>query len=135
MKITLYELLGLIKDYNAPKKVEYEDTIYELDKNIMNYWYEKGRSYLFDGCLSHLNDKVTIIPTILDDAERKYLRGVIEPFKEKVEYISKKTLGNKEFIGIYLINNDFILFPYFKKGKMYKGMKVNRKYSLEELGL
>ena len=135
MKITMYELLGLIKDYNAPKKVEYRDIIYELDKNIMNYWYEKGRSYLFDGCLSHLNDKVTIIPTILDDAERKYLRGVIEPFRMRIDYIVKYSGIREEFIDIRLKDGGHISFPTYKKLKMYVGMEINKKYSLKELGL
>ena len=71
----------------------------------MNYWYEKGRSYLFDGCLSHLTDKVRIIPTILDDVERKYLKGVIKPFRDKVKCIIKRKsffVKDAEYISIEL---------------------------------
>lgn len=31
MKITIYELVGLIKDYKAPKKIKYDGQIWELD--------------------------------------------------------------------------------------------------------
>ena len=71
---------------------------------------------------------------ILDDAEREYLSAVIKPFRDKVEYITKKTLAYKEYIYIH-IYADNIMLPRFKKGTMYKGMKPNKEYSLEELGL
>ncbi len=31
MKITMYELLGLVKDGKAPKKIKYKYTLYEYD--------------------------------------------------------------------------------------------------------
>ena len=34
-----------------------------------------------------------------------------------------------------LKENISIVLPYFEKGTMYKGMKVNREYTLKELGL
>ena len=30
MKITIYELLGLVKDDKAPEKIKYENSTYEL---------------------------------------------------------------------------------------------------------
>ena len=73
-------------------------------------------------------------PQILDDAEREYLSAVIKPFRDKVEYITKKPLVYKEYIYIH-IYIDSIMLPRFKKGTMYKGMETNKEYSLEELGL
>lgn len=72
---------------------------------------------------------------ILDEKEKKYLSAVIRPFKGKVDYIKKFDITGKEFICIYLKNNEDIDFPYFKKGTMYKGMKRDKKYTLKELGL
>ena len=40
MKITLYELLGLIKDGKAPKKIKYDGTIYEYSENDDFYYWE-----------------------------------------------------------------------------------------------
>ena len=40
MKITIYELLGLVKDGKAPKKIRYDGTIYEYSENDDFYYYE-----------------------------------------------------------------------------------------------
>lgn len=72
---------------------------------------------------------------ILDEVERKYLLGVIKPFRNKVDFIKKSNNSTKEYIVI-VIKNDFNVFlPNFKKGTMYKGMTIDRKYTLKELGL
>ena len=71
---------------------------------------------------------------ILNDSEKKYLSAVIKPFRDKVEYITKKPLVYKEYIYIH-IYADSIMLPRFKKGTMYKGMKPDHGYTLEELGL
>ena len=72
---------------------------------------------------------------VLDAKEKEYLSAVIRPFKGKVDYIKKFDITGKEFICIYLKNNEDIDFPYFKKGTMYKGMKLDKRYTLKELGL
>ena len=73
-------------------------------------------------------------PPILDDVEKAYLSAVIKPFRKKVEYVKKIDCGKREFLRIYL-EDDSISFPLFTKGTMYKGMKADKKYTLEELGL
>ena len=75
---------------------------------------------------------------ILDEKEKEYLSAVIKPFRDRVEYI-KKVGGSWEFIEI-TINDKYFYFdcislPYFKKGTMYKGMELNKKYTLKELYL
>ena len=80
---------------------------------------------------------------VLDEKEKEYLSAVIRPFKKRVIRIEKiKTLyGNSEFINIVLYSSiscnkeESIQLPYFKKGKIYKGMKRDKKYTLKELGL
>lgn len=73
---------------------------------------------------------------ILNEAEQKYLSDVIRPFRDKVKYIYKgqEWSNIKEFIHIEL-KEDALDLPYFKKGTMYKGMEIDRKYTLKELGL
>lgn len=44
MKITIYELLGLIKDGKAPKKIKFCENIYEWDEESKFYLTQK-RSY------------------------------------------------------------------------------------------
>lgn len=74
---------------------------------------------------------------ILDEAEKRYLRGVIRPFRDKVDYIVKQKSRaiNKEYILIHFPNNLNIRFPYFKPKTMYKEMALDKAYTLEELGL
>ena len=76
---------------------------------------------------------------ILDEAEKRYLRAVIRPFRDKVKYICKyhhTSVTNEEFICICFLNsNSLMLLPYFKEHSMYKGMKIDKEYALEELGL
>lgn len=87
---------------------------------------------------------------ILDDAERRYLRAVIRPFRDKVRYISK-VVDDIEFMtfkqGIvegytdchlfirFADASDDMSFPTFCEGEMYDGMERNKWYTLEELGL
>ena len=74
---------------------------------------------------------------ILDEAEKRYLRGVIRPFRDNVEIIRKLFLPTKEkyFIQIRYKDEPPTNLPYFESKKMYKNMEDNKKYTLEELGL
>lgn len=74
---------------------------------------------------------------VLDATEKRYLAGVIRPFKNRVEYINKQQScvnKNQKFIGI-ILEKDTLILPYFTEGTMYKGMETGRNYTLEELGL
>lgn len=73
---------------------------------------------------------------ILDKEEKEYLSFVIKPFRDKIQCIVKLCGGNgKYFIDIRLSGDDNTSFPYFEKGTMYKGMEIDKKYTLEDLGL
>ena len=86
---------------------------------------------------------------ILDEEEKKYLSAVIKPFKDRVCYIQKVKTTNSDnqfiFIRVKRYNceenehestkYEDIDLPYFKANTMYKNMKVDKKYTLEELGL
>lgn len=75
---------------------------------------------------------------ILDEAEKRYLKGVIRPFKDKVEYIEKcKSVTHKDdsYICIQMKNNISTALPYFESKTMYKNMENDKEYTLEELGL
>ena len=74
-------------------------------------------------------------PEILDEEEKRYLEGVIRPFRDKVKYIIKNaSYSNQCYIGIRL-EHEGIILPYFKENTMYKGMEIDKRYSLKELGL
>nr|DAW47342.1 MAG TPA: hypothetical protein [Caudoviricetes sp.] len=75
-------------------------------------------------------------PNILEEKEKEYLAAVIKPFREKVKYIQKCfDLGNEAYIYIYVKKCGSMIFPTFRRGTMYKGMEVNKRYTLEDLGL
>lgn len=78
---------------------------------------------------------------ILDDAEKRYIKAVIKPFKQHVKTIMKA----KQVATLYAITIDieekynyetFLQFPPFEKSSgMYKGMELGKEYTLKELGL
>lgn len=75
---------------------------------------------------------------ILDEAEKRYLRGVIRPFKDKVKYIKKCNFSDTENIKIGIKKNSYIWeirLPPFEKDMMYKNMEDDKQYTLEELGI
>lgn len=69
------------------------------------------------------------------EEEKRYLKAVIRPFKDKIKNIIKKdTYDGRCYIYIVL-NTDCAMLPFFKKGTMYNGMEENKKYTLKELEL
>lgn len=90
----------------------------------------------FTGTINVVNGYV-LKPQILDEEEKRYLEGIIRPFRDIIISISKTTYcENEEYIHFETKNaiNKFSL-PNFKKDTMYKGMELSKKYTLEELGL
>lgn len=65
MKITMYELLGMIKDGKAPKKIKYEDRTYSLyldEENNHYYQDDKCKYFMLSiSCFEELNDEVEIL--------------------------------------------------------------------------
>lgn len=80
---------------------------------------------------------------ILNKQEKEYLSGVIRPWRKDVIRILKEESlvdNNAEFITIRTRNSEFrgvgvTHLPVFKRGTMYKGMELDKEYSLEDLGL
>lgn len=78
---------------------------------------------------------------VLDNVEKEYLSAVIKPYKNKVIGILKINdvyESNFQYIRIMVkihVEIENINLPWFEKNTMYKGMKANKKYTLEELGL
>lgn len=85
---------------------------------------------------------------ILDKTERKYLERLLYPFRNRIKTIRKMRVtidSHYEYLNIqvnsivriYMCSNyiETINLPCFKKNSMYRGMKLNRDYTLNELGL
>ena len=59
---------------------------------------------------------------ILDEVEKRYLRGVIRPFKNMVVFIKKTcNYASCQWIEIAVKANKTIALPGFKNDEMYKG--------------
>ena len=79
--------------------------------------------------------------SVLPETERKYLSAVIRPFVNQVEHITK--VYNSERSEYYIrvcvkndIRDDSFSLPAFSAySDMYRDMKADRHYTLEELGL
>lgn len=106
--------------------------------NVMMDIYQKytGQSKVY---ADNLIDWLCEEHQILDKEEKEYLSAVIKPFRKRVDYIAKWCCDSapldKTFITVRFIDTDTITLPYFNKNTMYKGMELNKKYSLKELGL
>lgn len=121
-------------------------------------YFENKKTYRYDSSLENLKDnkgdlgKIIKIEEpkyqtvyeskveILDEAEKRYLRGVIRPYKT-VKYINKSTYdgGKKASLIITVLDIDGdnweIQLPLFETRNMYQNMKNDKEYTLEELGL
>lgn len=74
---------------------------------------------------------------ILDEAEKKYLGNIVRPFRDKIDGIKKECGRTTENIKI-LTKEDMplhIVLPPFTIGTMYKGMRIEKIYTLKELGI
>ena len=117
----------------------YKLTTYGLRKRYLTV-KEWGNSCMLDDLLLGRVEIVKKVKPILDEAEKRYLTNIIRPFKDQVIAIAKRSANYGEFIDIMIDEGEIgdcgnIYLPYFKPDSMYKGMKVNREYTLDQLGL
>lgn len=124
--LTISQLQSEIDKLSNKVQKEYSNVISNRDK--VNYLKEQLKQ------LKEESKKEKNKP-IIDDEEKEYLSVVIRPFKDKVKYIAKYGDSRLEFISIKLVGDSAMLFPYFNKNTMYKGMELEKQYTLKELGL
>ena len=136
------KLLGL--ELEEEFRIKYDNkAIYVLKED--GFFEVVGRNtYLqrdIDNLLNGEWEVVKLPKPILDEKEKEYLLNVIKPKNiiNRLCYIEKRQgsfgiCADMEFINIGLNDESFSL-PYFKKGTMYKGMELDKGYTLEELGL
>ena len=141
----------MIKDM----KLKRGDIVYTVNKygfeargTILNEWSGKSIKNFENNTerkILKIERPLTVyeVKEVLDKKEGEYLSKIIEPFKNRVKRIEKvkAVYCNSEFIEIVLYSSisydreEPIQLPCFKKGTMYKGMELNKQYSLKELGL
>lgn len=140
--MNLIEALKALEEGKKITNINWSDKRFvELDR--VNYYFidENGKDYVFEIDRPFIYDDIWKVygeEPILDCEEKEYLSAVIKPYKNKVKYIAKvfADLSDEYCITIKLKNKDFINLPLFSKDlSMYKGMKEDELYTLEELGL
>ncbi len=105
---------------------------------MLKDWYLYGKPILSD---EFLNTEIDIPQQhILDKEEHDYLRAVCKPYD--VEYIYKTNEeSNSQYITIIVKSKsifgtvEILSMPCFNRNTMYKGMEVDKKYTIEELEL
>lgn len=94
MITTIYELLGMIKDGKAPKKIIFKEDIYEYRcSDCIDYYCDKDSGWLFDDydITDILNDEVTILETTINWENVAYkmsndlLNKQCEEFKKEIK--------------------------------------------------
>ena len=105
MKITMYELLGMVKDgKELPKKIKVLDVIYEFDDHYGDYFNKSLERYLFVYMTSEeewklayfLNTKVEIleeekkIPETLDMSDGISVVNCAYKINEIIDYLKSK---------------------------------------------
>ena len=132
VKINKLEVNDSIFKENSYTEITLENVLsFEETKKIMDNFINKKAKLTLE-----------VEEPILDDAERKYLSSVIRPFRDRIEFIRKREMDigdGAQYINIVYSSeyddDDNFCLPYFKKDTMYKNMKLNKEYTLEELGL
>ena len=73
---------------------------------------------------------------ILDKKEKEWLEHFLRPFKDRVIFVSKYScVEGYEYICVHIKDDTNTTLPDFELGTMYKGMELNKEYTLKELGL
>lgn len=117
MKITIYELIGLVKDGKAPKRIKYNDKFWCYSNSIQDYDCLNATNYLLGGLFNNLtidtfiNNEVEIIEENknierISWNEKESLSGNLTAIK-KQEILARRTEKLKKVLNqlIDKINN------------------------------
>ena len=132
MKTTIYELLGMIKDNKAPKRILFKDKQWEYSEEDIDY-IDIFNGWLFDEYVVTyiLDDEVTILETTITWQERKtdhlgYV-GVVDKINEdgsvclKQDDISKLPYYDYSDLNMEVITQE----EYFKKELQHIEKRLN----------
>lgn len=106
--------------------------IYMYGKVVDTIKKEPYESSCYHAILRWLDEEHKV--PILTEKEHDYLESVIEPWRKDVISISKKHRATGDYIRIES-PVFYTVFPCFPVGSMYKGMELDRDYTLDDLDL
>ena len=91
MKITIYELLGLVKDGKAPKKIRITGNIYEFDENY-NFYITEDKNNGFKVVLGGLNSEINLLANAFN--ENVEILEEEKKIPEKLDIRQEKNIKN-----------------------------------------
>lgn len=106
--ISVYELLGLIKDGKAPKFVRYDNCVWQFKEQFDDYF--NGEEYLigdgfdnWDNAKTYLNEKLEILedkhkihPIFLnEECGIEMIEAICDKLNEIIDYINRKKNNDK----------------------------------------
>lgn len=109
----------------------------KLKDEVITLYVDEGKTLTVEDFVKYLNQPIQI----LDKVEKRYIRNIVAPFWEKVEYVKK--IMDMDSVGCYYITiaykengTQHMCFPSFHaRSGMYANMVENQAYTLEELGI
>ena len=137
---TKFNIGDKVKRYANGEICTIKDIYIDINEHAIRniYYHIVNEQNKTDSCLSGcLLEEVHI----LDKQEHDYLRAVCKPYKVKCIRKTETSLLGEQFIEIVVKSSSCcgltaeLSMPYFTKDTMYKGMEVNKKYTVEELEL
>ena len=144
--MTFEEALKALKEGKKVRQKVWQDYEYITLKNNVIVTQSGNISGMFlDSLYKDCWEEVK--EDIINTKEREYLRAVIKPFRDRIAKIIKADIEEDDSghyyslcICVYYEDSkkywDYVYFPKFKgKDTMYKGMEVDKEYTLKELGL
>ena len=129
----------IAKEYDSDKY--FRDVQYDYSSDIFKEFeiikvYQPSKYQLFNlDCIKTLKPIWERETDVLDEKEKEYLSAVIKPFKKNVNCIIKQGNERAEYLEIDVKKNMSTFLPNFEAGSMYKGMELDKQYTLKELGL
>ena len=141
--MNLVKALNLLNEGKKVRRKDWELSKYiylNKDKNIVN---DLGKEVLFIIDFDDIKNEhwEEYNEDILNEEEKPYLESILKPYKDRVDFVMKEVIGDyyeRIVICVSVKNKSFknyIAFPYFNKGTMYKGMEIDKKYTVNELEL
>ncbi len=138
-KITIYELMRLIKDGKAPYEVIYQGTKYYIDE-LENYYRAEDRTPLFERIFNNYNDydalqeKVEILPEENDGWEdieqcskKDFLDLSLDERTIELYYYVRDLIKNQKYLKERLDKNDCVFEQEKVSFKQYINEKLESK--------
>lgn len=105
MEITIYELLGLVKNGKAPKKIEFNDEIWMFNKDFNQYQTNNNGGNIWSGYnFNILNNTVKIID--IEYLANDLGNRLMKPFYDNLE--DQKKIPEKLDVLVEVMSSDKI---------------------------